>query len=485
MEEPILELRTLCDFIASILKEGDEISPPEIGHDTPRGKPTPPKSSLSIPSSPFAETLNPATEASGSRRSAETKTASTIPTSSSYFDKILNPEPAAQGPTSGRVEMESTASEHGGASTGFEDLMQAAGYGLGSNKKSPSPAREPEHKPMIDRQYPGSPSYSPPPSPSASVNGLLDHFSAPWIKAEVPSPDDSSSILLQPSPLHQTKPSTAPSGTPQWKIDLSERKGHLVHILHVGPPELNVLARCQSLVHSAIAKGEECVRVITELQDLAPEMEREYKQWDDFCTDLEDNVSTDDKAGKAKRKQWFGHAKKADGTKGTAQPTPFARGGPQSLKIVWGHRPFDAAPSQARNVFLLRGPSSAAGDGYDPDETETDEGDGRGRAGGSQASTVRLGSPMSGVSDSSQGVEVVTNFEEAFHDDGGEGEDQEMVDEVGGEVGGGDDDDDEEEEEEEGEWVEEEEVSKKGGGQLKKGLTTAGGRRIGLYGEDL
>lgn len=512
MEEPILELRTLGEFIGSILKEGDEISPPGIGHDSPPGKSTLPKSPLSAPSSHFAKTLHPATEADGSHRSAEMKSASTIPTSS-YFSKILNSEPAAQGPTSGHVKTESAASQLDRvSSTGFEDLMQAAGFASGSNKKSPSPTHEPERKSTMDPQYPGSPSYSPPPSPSASVNALVEQFSVPWIKAEVPSQDESSSILLQPSTLHQTKPSTAPPGTPKWKIDLSERKGHQIHNLHVGPEELHVLARCLLLVHSATRKGEECMRVIIKMKNLAAEMEQEYKQWDDFCMDLEDNVSIDEKEAKAKRRQEFGYTK-ADKEKHSGKakdpaiygasthgrnalfgtggdPRDYGRVGPRAPHNAWGHRKLDLPSPKAKT--LLRRPPSA--DDYDPDETEDDEGY-RGaprRFGtGSQASTVRRGSPMSGVSrrsDGSQGLEEVTNFEEAFYDD--EGEDQEMLD-----MGGGEGKEQGEEEENAGNkgggagddvgGEANKEEKKKGAEQLEKVLTTPGGRRIGLYGEDL
>ena len=491
MQEPILELRSLGEFIASILQEGDEISP----HGTPK-KPTLSKSSLSRPSSHFGKILNPVAEEAGSSQPVETKGASRPPSSSPYLNTILSPEPATQAFTGGHLEAENT---HGGVSTGFEDLLEAAGYISGSNKKSPSPEREPERESTIDPPYPDSPSYSPPPSPSISVDTLIKPFSVPWIKVEEPSQDVSSSILLQPSSLHNIKPSLAPPGTPHWKIDLSERKGHPVHILHVGPRELDILAKCLTLVQKATLKGEECMRVIIEMKVLATEMEPEYNQWDEFCTDLEDNVSidkrearekmqeelanakVDDDKGKGKEKASVVHSADAYGADayagkdwfGTADSSDYGRIGPQAAQGAFGYRkfdpPFTAQPARRGSATRI-----------DPDETEDEDDRGAPRDFG-------MGSPMSDSHRSSgtEGIEEVTNFEEAFAGDEQE-LDQEMLD-----VG-----EDEEDGAEQAELTEEE--ADKGqrsgnddhddvddddeGNAGKKGLQS-GGRAIGLYGE--
>lgn len=485
MQEPILELRSLGEFIASILQEGDEISP----HGTPK-KPTLSKSSLSRPSSHLGKILSPVAEESGSSQPVETKGASTPPTSSPYVNTILSPEPAMQAFTGGHLEAENT---RGGVSTGFEDLLEAAGYISSSNKKSPSPEREPERESKIDPQYPGSPSYSPPPSPSFSVDTLIKPFSVPWITVEEPSQDVSSSILLQPSSLHHIKPPPAPPGTPHWKIDLSERKGHPVHILHVGPRELDILAKCLTLVQKATLKGEECMRVIIEMKALATEMEPEYNQWDEFCMDLEDNVSIDEREAREKMQEELANAKvdddKGEGKGkdsavhsadacgadayasndwfGTADSSDYGRIGPQAAQGAFGYRKVDP-PSTSQPA--RRGSATRT----DPDETEDEDDRGAPRDFG-------MGSPMSDSHRSSgtEGIEEVTNFEEAFAGDEQE-LDQEMLD-----VGGDEED-----------GAEQEEGADKGmrsgnddhdddddeGNGGKKGLQS-GGRAIGLYGE--
>lgn len=429
IEEPILELRELVEFIASILKDGDEISLP-----------------------------------------------GSMPATSPHFNTILNPEPATQTSASGHVK---TDDQYG--SSAFEDSRQAAGYSSAMNK-SPSP------------------SYSPPPSPSPSVNTLLKPFSVPWITAEEPSLDRPSPMLLQPSALYQTKRSPAPPRTPHWKIDLNDRKGHPINKLHVGPQELDILARCLKLVHSATRKGEECMRVIIENQALATEMQAEYEQWDEFCMDVEDNVSIDAREARHETEQDFGYTKVDDDAKGKGKakdPTIYGRAtahgstdnfdsagdygriGPRAPQTAWGYRKFDAPASKGQTHFprLTSLPE-------DPDETE-DEADecdvrpGKKRRLGtdSQASTERgLGSPMSlSDSDRTDGVEEVMNFEEAFEEEE-EGPDQEMEDVglgaagAGGivDVGDGDEDDGDGE-----------------GGKGKKGLVGGGGKVLGLYGEEL
>ena len=299
MEEPILGLRALSNFITSILNEGDEIFPAGSGNDSPPATSTPPKSSFSNPSSHVADPLNSDAEASNSHRPVETKSVSTLPTSSSYVQPILNPEPATQAYASGHVKTESTASQRG-RSNAFEDLMELAGYGSTVEKKSPSPKPEPERLSTPDPQYPGSPRYSPPASPVLSVDDIVKPFAVSSIRAPEPAPDISSSILLQPGSLYHLKPSPAPPGTPNWKIDLSERKGHRIGLLHVGPRELDILTKCLALVHTAVEKGEKCVCAVLERNDLAVEMAKEYKQWDEICRDLEDSVSIDKEEAREK-----------------------------------------------------------------------------------------------------------------------------------------------------------------------------------------
>ena len=439
IEEPILELRDLGQFIASIVRDGDEIAP----YDNPPKKPTLSKSSLSMPSSSshLAKILNPVEEASGSRRPVETESASTLPTPSPYLNTILNRELATQASTSGHVQTESTASQRGGGSSALEDLLEAAGYG---SKKSPSPEHEPERESKIGAQHQGSPSYSPPPSPAVSVDQSSKPFSVSSIKAEEPSPDISESILLQPSTLYDSKPSLAPPGTPQWKIDLSERKGHRIDILHVSPRELEILARCLTLVHKATLKGEECMRVIIARKDLATEMEREYKQWDELCDELEDNVSIDEKEAREKMKEEFEYAK-ADKGKGKGKeakdrhdyggdthggrsddwfgpggghgdPRDYGRVGSRDGKNAWGYGKVDARPKGEAADSVRRRITTYDDDG---DETIDEEEEG-------------LGSPMSEShrSPGTEGVDVVTHFEEAYE------EDQEMLD-VGAGLGPG------------------------------------------------
>lgn len=425
IEEPILELRGLAEFVASIVKEGDEILP----HHSPPKTPTLSKSSLSKPSSHLAET----------------KDASTVPTSSPYLTTSLNREPATMASYSGHVKTKSTASQRGGGSSGFEDLLEAAGYDPGTSKKSPSPENESKRESTIDPQYQGSPSYSPPPSPSVSIDILLKPYSVSSIKAEEPSPDISSSILLEPSTLNGFNPSPAPPGTPQWKIDLSERKGHRIQDLHVSPRELDILTRCLTLIHKATLKGEECMRVIVARKNLATEMEREYKQWEDVRLELEANVRIDKEAAQEKMEEDFDDTEADDGDEGQAED----RGRPRDFGM------------------------------------------------GSQSSTVHMGSPMSGshCSSNTEGVDVVTHFEEAFEEgEGGDGTDQEMLDAGAGADEGleqgeitegplaGVDEEKEAEDEEMKSGNDDEHPKTRANG--KKGLKS-GGKVLGLYGEDV
>ena len=294
IEQPILELRDLGDFIASILREGDAISPV-----CPPEKPTLSKSVLSNPYSHLERTLNPVKEASGSRRPVNLKSASTPPASSPYLNTILNREPAMQRSTGGHVKMDNTTSQRAAGSNAYEDLVEAAGYGPGSSKESSTPKREPEHKSSIQHQSRGPLSYLPPLSPPPSFESLLEPISASSMRE--PCPNYTSSLVLLRSNLYNFEPDPAPPGTPQWKIDLEERKGHPIHMLHVGPAELQILAQCLPLVHAATSKGEECMRTIVRLRELTTEVEKDYKQWDEFCDDMEGNLSVDEKEAKEKK----------------------------------------------------------------------------------------------------------------------------------------------------------------------------------------
>ena len=329
LEEPILELRALGDFIASILKDGDEIA---------------------LPGSP---------EASGGRRSIETQSAPTLQTSSPYFNTILNSEPATQVSTSGHANTESATNRRGEGSSAFADLLQAAGQVSDSNAKSPSPRHEPKRESPIDLEDVGSPSYSPPASPFLSFETLLDR--------DKPLPDIPSSLLSRPTTFYNPDPASAlpPPGVPAWKIDLNARKGYPIHILHVGPRELAIISRSLQLVRKATLKGEECARVIVERQQLASRMRKEYEQWDGFCKDMENNV----KIEKMEREQdcedddpedddgndheaWFG----TSGSAGHDDAREYGRLGPNDGNNSWGYRKFDApaASSLGRRLETVK-----------------------------------------------------------------------------------------------------------------------------------
>lgn len=448
MEEPILELRALGEFIASILKEGDEVVP------------------------------------------IETKSAPPLPTSSSFLNTILNPESAFQG----------QAGQHGQGSSGFEELLEAAGYGPGSSKPLSSP-HEPKHESSV-LEHAGSPSYSPFPPPFSSVNALPKPFYDSSSRPDEPSQDVSSSILFQHSSLYDTKHSPAPNGTPRWKIDLSERKGHRIDILHVDPRELGIFEKCLTLVHSATERGEECMRTIMAMRDLAAGMAGEYEQWEECCADLENTVRVDAREAREKMKEDRAMGDSMDHSAygpdaygpdaygpddyegndwfGTGDSRDYGRLDPEDADHAWGYRKVEA-PSARRGGEATY---------IDLDETEDEdeaEHEDRGAPrdfglgpavrdfGIGSSSPVSVGSHRSS---GTQGVEEVGHFEEAFDQAGvGDGLDQEMVD-VG--EGGRLESIAEEEEENGGDG----DGDGKKAGNEKRGLTS-GGRNIGLYGEQL
>ncbi|KAM0794716.1 hypothetical protein BDR22DRAFT_967478 [Usnea florida] len=92
-----------------------------------------------------------------------------------------------------------------------------------------------------------------------------------------------SSLLQERSTFYDTKPETVPQGTPQWKIDLSERKGHKIHLLHVGDSELDILAKCLSYLYNAAVKAEECFGFIIEKKKLAKDTKKKYEELAGAC----------------------------------------------------------------------------------------------------------------------------------------------------------------------------------------------------------
>ena len=281
LEEPILELRAVGGFIEGVLKgERGSVSAGLNSSTTMFGG----MSGESVRGGEGAGVGG----SGGEVREEESK--ATVKISSKYFDTILNPETDTQASSSsGDVRMEeSAAGENDGmGSSAFADLSRAAGLlvpGL-QDMKSPSPRHVTE---PIDTADAGSPSYSPPASPSLSFETLLKHTGPP---ATTPS-----SILSKPTPTyhapnaHQRTVLPPRSGPPRWKLDLRARKGHPIHLLHAGPRQLAILTRCLELVQQATRKGEECVRRIGELKGLSKEMQGEQEQWEEFCGDLEGNV---------------------------------------------------------------------------------------------------------------------------------------------------------------------------------------------------
>lgn len=281
-------------------------------------------------------------------------------------------------------------------------------------------------------------------------------------------------MLLRPSALYLSNRSPAPPNTPRWKIDLSERKGHPINALHVGPQELDTLTKCLKLVHSATQKGEECMRDIINLHALATEMEAEYNQWDEFCMDIEDNVSIDKREAREKTSEQFGYTK-VDDAKGKAKakgkgkakdptlyapatahestnddlfaaddPRYYGRVESQAPNSTWGYRKVESPfplPSNAKSRTRL------APLAEDPDETEDEDESAkrvkRSRKNDldttSQASTERAGSQMS-VSDRTDGVEEVMHFEEEFGGAVDDDDDDEEMQDAGAGMGAGEGD---------------------------------------------
>lgn len=279
---------------------------------------------------------------------------------SASVDTILNPDIAAaqassssttggNGSGSGDVRMEEEDESAAGVGEGmgssaFVDLSRAAGLLVPGLKgmESQSPGHETE---SIDLDGVGSPSYSPPasPSPSLSFETLLKRTDIP---ATTPS-----SILSKPTPTiyhapndphkRTTFPPSPSEGIPTWKLDLHAR--HPLRLLHAGGPrQLTILTRCHDLVQAATRKAEACVRRIEELKTLSKEMKGEREQWVEFCEDLEGNVMLD-----------YGDGEDGDG-KGVGDgdrdevARQYGRLDDRDGVGAWGYRKFENPTTQRR-----------------------------------------------------------------------------------------------------------------------------------------
>lgn len=140
------------------------------------------------------------------------------------------------------------------------------------------------------------------------------------------------------------------------------------------------------------------MRAIIELQALATEMEAEYNQWDEFCMDLEDNVSIDEREARQQTSEQF-EPTKVDEAKGKGKakdpthhgPTTahestedyfddlrlYGRVDPHAPASAFGYRkfdppspsPFPAKPKESKTSFRRLAPLPE-----DPDEgMEVDE----------------------------------------------------------------------------------------------------------------
>ena len=94
--------------------------------------------------------------------------------------------------------------------------------------------------------------------------------------------------------------------TLQWKKELSERKGHRIHLLHVGDSEVDILAKALSYLYNVTSKADECVDFIEKKRKLAENMMKEYEHWADACESLEDTFTKTIK-GQKSGKQGSGH----------------------------------------------------------------------------------------------------------------------------------------------------------------------------------
>lgn len=223
-------------------------------------------------------------------------------------------------------------------------------------------------------------------------------------------------------------------------------------------------------------------------------MQEQWKQWEDVCGELEDNlldVDDDDVKGGKKK----GRDDDDDGDDASAvlyDPDRFA-----ATKDSDTDSDNNDSRIYGRTAIRARKGAQRYRTSEDFTADDDDEEDWKGGAGfgfrvrrsrtsaggmpGSGARAVQLSSSDDDDDDDDEDTDVVMRFEEDIgreeHDDGNGGQDREMMD-----VG----DEDAMEGLEEGEIAEEEEKKKgaaQGGGE-KKGFKS-GGRIIGLYGEEL
>ena len=125
----------------------------------------------------------------------------------------------------------------------------------------------------------------------------------PHLKLDEPSQDPAfSSVLQERSTFYDPKPEAAPQGTPQWKIDLSERKGHQISLLHVGDSELDILAKCLSYLYNVAGKAEECFDFIIEKKKLAKDTKKRYEELAGACELSEGTFTKVGKVGKSTKK---------------------------------------------------------------------------------------------------------------------------------------------------------------------------------------
>ena len=189
-----------------------------------------------------------------------------------------------------KQETETTANPHGGVSNRVKGLSAIARHADsihadGTNEK-PSPA------PKTDLKRNHASSIENPDSNSCESSNSKTPFAIdattipalalalPNLTIDEPSRDPASSSLLQErSTFYDIKPDAAPPGTPQWKIDLSERKGHRIHLLHVGDSELDILAKSLSHLYNVTSKADECFDFIIKKRNLAKKMKQMYEQW--------------------------------------------------------------------------------------------------------------------------------------------------------------------------------------------------------------
>ena len=161
--------------------------------------------------------------------------------------------------------------------------------GVSSGVKGPS---------AIARYADSKPSF---PVDATSLPALA--LALPHLTLHEPSRDPAlSSVLQERSTFYDTKPETAPQEAPQWKIDLSERKGHRINLLHVGDSEMDILAKCLSYLYNVEAKAKECFYFILEKRKLASDMKAMYQQWTGACELSEGTFTKVGKVGKGIKK---------------------------------------------------------------------------------------------------------------------------------------------------------------------------------------